>query len=282
MNLAISFSGGQTSAYMTDLLLNDPDFLAGFVSVKILFCNTGQECEKTLEFVDRCDARWRRIGHRVVWLESVVHPEPRRGTTHVVTSFDHAHRGMGLFMAMASKYGVPNLRQPHCTRELKLRPFYSYLRAIGWKKSETRVAVGIRSDEIDRMTRDPMLIYPLVKRGVNKAEVLTELPVRFGFSLGIPEEIGNCVWCWKKSDAKLAKAWRMIPGLFDGPSMMENGFGHGQVIFRRHRSAQDMEAMARARQLKDDTPGACSESCEVFASKKSPAKPQGLAGYADR
>ena len=50
--LFISFSGGRTSAYMARRLLRDRPADTEIVTV---FANTGQEDERTLEFVDRCD-----------------------------------------------------------------------------------------------------------------------------------------------------------------------------------------------------------------------------------
>ena len=50
--LVISFSGGRTSAYMTHLLLQQRDL---WKDVIVLFANTGQEDERTLDFVNNCD-----------------------------------------------------------------------------------------------------------------------------------------------------------------------------------------------------------------------------------
>lgn len=51
-NLVISFSGGRTSAYMTKYLL---DNYAEKYNFYVVFANTGQEHEKTLEFINNCD-----------------------------------------------------------------------------------------------------------------------------------------------------------------------------------------------------------------------------------
>ena len=48
----VSFSGGRTSGYMCQWLLENKSDQYDFIFV---FANTGLEHEKTLEFVDKCD-----------------------------------------------------------------------------------------------------------------------------------------------------------------------------------------------------------------------------------
>jgi 3'-phosphoadenosine 5'-phosphosulfate sulfotransferase (PAPS reductase)/FAD synthetase len=81
-----------------------------------VFANTGEEDERTLEFVDRCDKEW---GLNVVWVEAEVSPTKRVGTSHRIVTFETATRGPSLFERMIEKYGIPNKSAPHCTRELK-------------------------------------------------------------------------------------------------------------------------------------------------------------------
>ncbi len=70
--LVISFSGGRTSGYMTKKLLESKD---KWKEVLVLFANTGQEHEKTLEFIHNCD---QRFGFNTVWLEAVVHKDQKK------------------------------------------------------------------------------------------------------------------------------------------------------------------------------------------------------------
>lgn len=58
----ISFSGGRTSAYMLHWILErglQPD-------VHVLFCNTGKEDDRTLDFVNECETRF---NVPIRWLE---------------------------------------------------------------------------------------------------------------------------------------------------------------------------------------------------------------------
>lgn len=81
--LLVSFSGGQTSAYMSALLKEHSRNRLIFV-----FANTGQENEKTLEFVDKVD---RAFDLGVVWVEADVKPKGI-GTKHLIVSFETASR----------------------------------------------------------------------------------------------------------------------------------------------------------------------------------------------
>ena len=146
--LLISFSGGRSSAMMTKLMLDDDLF---YDEVLIVFANTGQERNETLDFVKQCDEVF---GFNTVWVEAVTHHGTRKGCTHAITSHHDANRDGRVFEDVISKYGLPNVNYPHCNRELKLNPIRSYLRSIGWKHGSYDTAIGIRADEMDRVTID--------------------------------------------------------------------------------------------------------------------------------
>lgn len=278
--LFISFSGGKTSARMTQILLSEYRHL--WDEIIVGFANTGHEHPKTLEYVDKCD---RHYGFGVVWLEAEVNPEVGLGGTFRQVTFETAARSGKPFEDVIEKYGIPNNQYPHCTRELKEQPITTYLRSRGWDAGTYNTAIGIRADEMDRISpkwiRKAGAIYPLIDLGIRKEDVLAwELaqPVR----LGIPEHWGNCVWCWKKSFRKLATVAREIPGAFDFAARMERdhkdtGRGDGdRRFFRGRKTTNDILAMAADPALepfvdgfpfKDETldlGAACGESCEVM------------------
>lgn len=263
--------------------------------VCVLFANTGQENHATLDFVDRCD---REFGLGVVWLEAVVHHGQERSCSHAIVNFHTADRAGRVFEEVIKKYGIPNKAYPHCTRELKLNVMRSYLLSIGWEAYDS--AVGIRADEIDRMRDQRGLLYPLISMcPMTKPEInrwWREQP----FRLPLKGYEGNCRWCWKKTDRKLATIARETPEAFDFPARMERDFGlaghrnsddpgHRRTFFRQNRSTQDIMALAKSalpsavddsrqyaiqRRMFDptapeideaDNPGAgCTESCEAF------------------
>lgn len=279
--LFVSFSGGRTSGYMTERIRRE--WRDRYSEIVVVFANSGKEDRRTLDFVNRCDEVF---GFETVWVEAVVHSEKGRGTTHRVVNYETASRDGAPFATMCAKFGVPNSSFPHCTRELKQRPMYSYLRDLGWARADFDVAVGIRADEADRMSARAAaenIVYPLVRWGVKKADVLNwwrEQP----FDLYLPEHYGNCDFCWKKSNRKLKTLALENPKVFDFPGEMEKKYGWAgpgertepRVFFRGKRSAQDI--LAESRQPfepftdanatfdpAEDVGGGCGDSCEVFA-----------------
>lgn len=273
--LIISFSGGRTSAYMTRLLLQQRD---QWKNVIVLFANTGQEDERTLDFVHNCDTFF---DFNTVWLEALVTPEKGVGTSFHQVNYQTASRDGTPFEAVIAKYGIPFTKSPHCTRELKQYPIQAYVRSLGLKKSEYRMAIGIRVDEIDRMSDTAAvnsLIYPLVEHDITKQDVLNWWRGQ-PFDLDIPEHHGNCLWCWKKSFRKLLTLMDERPDVFDFPERMERLYGNTGAVanklgkeikfFRGFKSVQDLRNMAKEgyNEFIDqhylDISNGCTESCEV-------------------
>ncbi|NJS14050.1 MAG: hypothetical protein HC788_04840, partial [Sphingopyxis sp.] len=191
-----------------------------------------------------------------MWVEANVHSVKGQGTTHKVVTYETAARSGEPFEQAIQKFGIPNKAYPSCNRELKLRPIYSYIRELGWKKGTYQTAIGIRADEIDRMSsyaKEEHIIYPLVKLGVTKADVLAFWKSQ-SFDLNLPEHRGNCLTCWKKSDRKLMTLALEDPDLFQFFRRMEKehrfaGPGEhtskGRMFFRRNRSVDDLFAEAQ-------------------------------------
>jgi len=285
MKLAISFSGGATSAFMTKWLLDNKR--DEYEEIIVTFANTGQEREETLEFVDRCDKEW---NFNVIWLEAVVDKRANKGTGHKIVDFRTANRDGAVFESVICKYGIPNQAYPHCNRELKLAPMSSHLKELGWKKGEYVTAIGIRIDEMDRVNskmKELGLIYPLCEEKRADKKSIAKWWEKQSFSLNLREHEGNCSWCWKKTDRKLFTLAFENPSIFDFPRAMEkkhglaghNVDGAKRVFFRKNRSVSQIFEAAQLpfrmfdgeRQLDIaafdhdlDAPNGCSESCEVY------------------
>lgn len=231
--IVVSFSGGRTSGFMCWFLQNHMSHLYNFVYV---YANTGQEHEKTLEFVNNVD---KLFNLNLVWVEAKVN-EGRKGTTYNIVDFESASRNGEPFEEVIKKYGLPNKYFIHCTRELKLSPIHSWAKDNGYKNC--RQALGIRYDEFRRVKNDKGYIFPLatiVK--VSKEDVLSfwkEQP----FDLDIPEHYGNCIFCYKKSDKKLWKVAQEIPEAFDFIKRMEEQYPRQQEfnIFRHNRDVKNI------------------------------------------
>lgn len=285
--LFISYSGGRTSAYMVDKLLENYSDQYWFV---ILFSNTGQEHDKTLEFVHNCEQRWlKRHGVRVIWLEAIVNPEKGKGTRHKVVSFETATRHTDIgddtpFAQVIAKYGLPGPASPQvCTRELKGAVMRSYTRDFEKQhKIKCYTAIGMRADEPKRIMSEAdkkryRVVYPLFDWfPTEKADVLDYWEDQ-EFDLEIPEHYGNCVTCWKKSKAKHIRLIKEHPEYYRFFRRMEelhsntnNKEGYPpRRLFRDERTVNDLFKLADQIPINvipptdEEESGGCSESCEA-------------------
>lgn len=274
--LLISFSGGRTSAYMTYKIIEN--YKNNF-EIKVVFANTGQEHENTLRFVQQCDEYF---GFETTWVETVVH-EGRKGSTHKIVDFLSASRDGKPYEDVIKKYGIPNQSYPHCTRELKLAPIHHYVKSIGWNSKEYITAIGIRSDETRRVSKNAAVnnfVYPLVDWMPTTKTEINEWWSKQPFNLDIQEHQGNCVWCWKKSYSKLIRVARENPEFFDFPARMEQNYGHcgknntdvKRVFFREYTSAEKLLELSKKiipdnfqfKNIDPNLDSGCSESCEMY------------------
>lgn len=227
-----SFSGGNTSSVMTELLLKKYnctyDDVSGIhhgwcnefmclVLIKIVFANTSREKEKTLVFVNNCD---KILGFNTTWIETVMNHGKRKGPTATITKFEKATRDDSVFEEVIKKHGIPNVANPVCTRELKERPMHWYIKKIlGWKPNTYYTAIGYRIDETHRFETpdkrksaiEKKYFFPLADwTPMTKLEVLVHCEKRI-FHLDLEEWEGNCKNCYKKSLPKLIVQFHYDP-----------------------------------------------------------------------
>jgi hypothetical protein len=292
-NLLVSFSGGETSAFMGQWL-NNHYLELGYKNIVFVFANTGLENEETLEFVEKCD---KHFALNVQWIEAEIIHMHKKGTKYYSTDFNNASRKGEPFEDMIKKYGIPNTNAPFCTRELKANP----IKAFGKKYfngQKYHTAIGIRMDEIDRInpnSKENGYIYPLI----NSKMIPSTKPVinlywrSMPFRLDLKGYQGNCATCWKKSNKKLYQIAKETPELFDFMNRMEETYGNyvphsiiqkclkdGKEVpnnikfFRGDKSAKDIlkEAKDWNGIIKDDAQNYIyqidllgGESCEVFS-----------------
>lgn len=297
--LLVGFSGGATSGFMAQWLLKHK---SEEYEIIFVFANTGQEDEETLLFVDKCD---KYFGLNVVWVEAIINPIMGKGTRAKIVNFNTAYRaeldnGVDPFEAHIAKYGIPNMENLACTRELKTNTIKAYARSIGWKRNSYETAIGIRTDEIDRISERKDLdriIYPLVSMQPMSKPMVNFYWKNMPFRLNLEGWEGNCSVCHKKSLRKLLTMAKRKPWKFNWIIKMQNKYGlfipathaHNSKIqtpvrfFRKHLSAEDILEMSKQpfeeatddstvsenRQLdmfglELDTSNGCSESCEAF------------------
>ncbi|AUR89727.1 hypothetical protein NVP1131O_58 [Vibrio phage 1.131.O._10N.222.49.A8] len=115
-----------------------------------------------------------------------------------------------------------------------------------------------------------------------KREDVLDFWSKMPFDLDIPEHLGNCVFCPKKSNLKLAAAQRDEPEFYHNFLEMiysdsvrhDEKTGHWSKMYRGKQSLESLiatfdgstgdEIKARMRGAKMTDAGSCSESCEVF------------------
>ena len=270
--VVVSFSGGRTSAYLVWLTKN-----LG-MNAKYVFMDTGAEHPKTYEFV-RNVARY--FGVDVTCLRVDVNPELGKGNGYKIVSLDEINQDLYPWRKMMEKYGVPYYGGAFCTDRMKLVPFKKYCDDT-FGKGNYETWLGIRADEPNRLSHKDGIRYLAEISDFEKQDVLDWWSEQ-DFDLNLDEWLGNCVFCMKKSDLKLAAAQRDEPGMYlefldaINGKLVRTGEKAGSVdsMYRRKRSLEQVVAMfdgstgaeikSRLRGAKMMDTGSCSESCEVFS-----------------
>jgi len=284
--ILVSFSGGETSAYMAKML---KDKFSDVYDIFFVFANTGKEREETLIFANKCD---KEFNLNLVWVEAETNPQKGKGVNAKIVNFETASRNGEPFYDMIKKHGIPNIQMAICTRELKDYAIRSYCRKIGLKKSDYKIAIGIRADEIDRINskhKEKGFVYPLIESNIIKAQInkfWSEMP----FRLDLKSYEGNCDFCFKKSDRKLLTIAKENPKIVEWWNNIEKEFGYYNPrnseklpfsFFRNNRNAEyfiehsydnfrlsidEKLNTVYTKSLFDelDKSGSCEESCLAF------------------
>lgn len=279
--LLISFSGGRTSAYMLNYVINDEYYKSKYDFI-VVFANTGKEHEGTLEFVRDCEVNF---NIDIVWIEAKHlnkqgKPFTKKGwgVDFKIVDFYTASRNGEPFEEMLSVIGIPCSSAPFCSDQLKRKPIEKYLKSIGWKGYYK--AIGIRCDEIDRMNpkfKQKKIVYPLIKEHpITKKQILNWWKNNF-FDLDIPLSLGNCDICWKKSFKVLIKNTKDFPERFKWWEEMIIKYSNKSrksdktiSFFRGGTTIEELFKMGELSELQLDLFAqeykldGCSESCEVF------------------
>jgi len=139
-NLVISISGGRTSAYLAIHVKE----LVQAENYYFVFANTGFEHPGTIEFL-------RQIQDNEDINIVVVEDCPQN--KFIVKSLDSLSMQGEPFISISQKYGLPNRTRPFCSNELKAKPITAYCVAT-FGKGNYHTAIVIRSDEVDRISKD--------------------------------------------------------------------------------------------------------------------------------
>jgi hypothetical protein len=254
-----------------------------------VMANTSKERKESLEFMDKCD---KHFGLNLVWIEAVINQEKGKGTDFKVVRFEDLNTNGEIFEDGIKKYGIPCKINKWCNRELKLVPLKKYGDSIFGKKNYS-IAVGVRSDEIDRVSCDYAtnnIFYPLVDDNITK-KCRNIFWSKQEIKIKIPAYKGNCDLCFEKSNRKLCtiiKEDKELTGWWDDMeikyskvtidgkaaynSYVESG---GIYFYRENRSVINLFEMTKKpfRKATDeyiyesdlfDYEGGCGSGCQVF------------------
>lgn len=280
MKKVVSFSGGRTSAYLCHIMLEK----FGRKNVDFIFMDTGAEHPKTYEFIRKVDAYF---GLDLVCLRGDFNQNLGTKHTYVVTTPSVLEHDLKVYTALVNKYGTPGVASPWCTSRMKEEVHDKYCDDF-YGKGGYETWIGIRTDEPRRLKVGGRrgIRYLAEISNVEKSDVLNfwkNMP----FDLELDEWLGNCCFCFKKSDLKLALACRDEPKLMQAwLDMIDKAQERTQnresrhIMYRKNRNLSQVVApfleverndiIARLRGGKMLEAGSCSESCEVHACETNP------------
>ena len=163
--------------------------------------NTSKERIESLDFMNECD---KYFDLNISWIEAVINQERGKGTDFKIVTYENLKRKGEIFEDGIRKYGIPSKINKWCNRDLKLVPLKKYCDNI-FGLNNYSIAVGMRADEIDRVSKDYKnnnVFYPLLDNGVttkDRNRFWKDQPIQ----IKIPAFKGNCDMCFEKSNRKL-------------------------------------------------------------------------------
>ncbi len=259
-NIFISFSGGLTSAFMTNYILSNDKYKNS--RKLIVFANTGKEKEETLNFVNQCSIYW---GVKIHWIE--YDPQEKHGFKNwfKVVDFKTASRNGEPFEKFIIKERIPNSAYPNCSGRLKQLPLHNFAKQY-FKDQKYYTAIGIRRDEAHRINwnsaKKNKYFYPLTVDFPVTKEFIHSFWENQSFTLNIKSYEGNCDCCWKKSNRKLYTIAKENPKSFEWWAEMEEKHGEGFSFFRNNRTALDIINEAKNFPINKHS------KCDTFISKE--------------
>jgi hypothetical protein len=265
MKKVVSFSGGRTSAYLCKLIIDK----FGRDNVDFIFMDTGAEHCKTYEFIKNVNDE---LNLNLTCLRTDFSSPLGAGNGYTVVSIDSIQHDLKPFSEMIEKYGVPYIGGMFCTDRMKLVPFKKYCQEK-YGKGNFETWLGIRADETNRLKQKKEIRYLAEISDFDKKDVL-DFWSNMPFDLEIPEQLGNCVFCPKKSNLKLAAAQRDDPALYhDFLNMIykdsvrhDSKTGHWSKMYRGKKSLEQIVALFDGSTGDETSSGKCM-SCNRLADK---------------
>lgn len=261
----VSFSGGRTSAYLVYLMEQERQKGA---EVHYVFMDTGAEHPATYEFIRNIVERW---NIPLVCLRAVVNPQKGIGVKPRVVNVKDIGQDLVPWGEMLAKYGAPDAFHAHCTNRMKTIPYEKWCNEQ-FGRGKYTTWIGIRSDEPHRLKVKQGIRYLAELSDVTKQDILNWWASQ-PFDLQISEHLGNCVFCIKKTDGKLALATRDESEMFQTFVELTEG-DETRRMYRGRKTLSEVsrlfpdysrdELFTRLKMAQAFDTGTCTESCEVF------------------
>ena len=270
----VSFSGGRTSAYL--VYQKNQERLKGD-AIHFLFMDTGAEHPATYKFIRDVVANW---NIPLICLRVVVNPVLGKGNGYRIVPLDEIGPDLQPMRDICAKYGTPYIHGPFCTRTMKMEVFEHYCKDTF---GNYNTWLGIRADEPKRLKPRAGVNYLAEISDFEKQDVISWWKKQ-PFDLGIPEHLGNCVFCIKKGINKIALAARDEPEmaaefwhLINDPAVrvVERRQQENKIMYRGNNSLESVIALfadhsreeiaATIRNNGGEGSGSCTESCEAFS-----------------
>jgi len=284
-NIFCSVSAGYSSVMMAIKLKEwYPDH-----NIINVMANTSKEREESLHFMNECDKYFKL---NLVWLEAEFH-EKGTGVTPNIVTYKNLKRNGEIFEEGIKKLGIPSKVNKWCNRDMKHEVLRKYADSI-FGRNDYSVAVGLRTDEIDRVRKDfkdNNVFYPLMDRGIRQKErnkFWKDQPIQ----ITIPAFKGNCDICFAKSNRKLMTILKQEPNKGDWWDSMIKEYGNitidgkpsyndlmeennGMTFYRGYNTIEDLVKMAQQPFTKAtdeyiyendlfDQEEDCGSGCQVF------------------
>jgi len=192
------------------------------INVEYIFCDTGAEHPKTYEFINNVV---NHFGIDLTCIRADISLEKGIGSTYRVVPLSECKHDLVPFRATMMKHSTPTLINCHCTDRMKSTPSDKYCNDKYGRRNFTKW-LGMRIDEPGRINNvknqlEMFEIETKKKAPVNldylgnisdctKQDVL-DFWSKMPFDLEIPEWLGNCMFCIKKTPQKVALAARQEP-----------------------------------------------------------------------
>lgn len=212
-NLLVNVSGGRSSAMMAYHISRSP--LYKNYNKLFIFCNTGQERPETIQFLQDIVKFW---GIDIHFLEAVYSDLPRIGPKAIRVNPENLDMTSKVFenainhLQKNKWIGVPNQATPYCSVYMKVRPANWYAKQF-FGTVKFKSAIGFRQEDMPKRISWAEIklakkqLFPLIT-DFEKPTNLQDIDQFFAeqpFRLKIPSNLGNCRYCWKKSEKTISE-----------------------------------------------------------------------------